>query len=94
MFFTFSSNLISTNSRDPDQTQHHAASDLDPHILLMSNENDARLVWVKQYFNKNLVNLLSVGANMIILEILTASYSRQICVWFLLYKCNVQSKEL
>ena len=36
-----------TNSGDPDQIAHSAASDLGLHCLPLSHKKDAMLIWVK-----------------------------------------------
>ena len=50
VFFTYIEILIEhtvSNSEDPDQIPHSAASDLGLHYLPMSHKKDARLIWVK-----------------------------------------------
>ena len=44
--------LLLANSKDPDQTLHHALSDLGLHCLCMSHKKDARLIWVKKNWCK------------------------------------------
>ena len=45
-----------SNSRDPDQTLHFAASDLGLHCLPMSHKKDAGHIWVKTIFTFPLYN--------------------------------------
>ena len=56
VFFIFTQILLErsvTNSGDPDQKPHNAASDLGLHCLLMSHKNEARLKWVNPFFPGN-----------------------------------------
>ena len=39
---------LKADSKKPDQTPHHAMSDLDLHCLSVSHKKDARLVWIEE----------------------------------------------
>ena len=47
ILFKFLKKLLYSNSGEPDQTLHFAASDLVLHCLPMFHKKDARLIWVK-----------------------------------------------
>ena len=49
--------MFNTNSVDPDQTPHSAASDLGLHCLPVSLLWDARHKWVKDMQNNPFINL-------------------------------------
>ena len=43
---------MQANSEEPDQTSHHAVSDLELYCLPMSHKKGDRLIWAKAFCSK------------------------------------------